>query len=206
MSCDPDCLNFSPARSSFSSLRGKAEFGRQRLGGHSCHHWSFETFLSRAAWAPGALRLLYWHCGDSQWVNICRPIWTVNMCDNIFCLLLLMWLNTRHSSWQNCGFSIFEVSILFWVFIGLYLIVCNDKQTAEGSKSQRRKMIMRKVPGTLIVAMLPSRHPRRILFKSHLIIYHLECFYFKHSHCCGFVMSQTKAAWSRAQPPHLCLG
>lgn len=56
------------------SVRGKAELGREWLGRHSCHHRSLETFLSRASWAPGALRLLHRHCGDSQWVNSYSPI------------------------------------------------------------------------------------------------------------------------------------
>lgn len=58
-----------------SSLpRGKAEFGPERLGGHPRHHGSFKTFLPWATWAPGAVRLLHWHRGDSQWVNVFIPI------------------------------------------------------------------------------------------------------------------------------------
>lgn len=55
------------------SHRGKAEFGPERVGGHSCRHGSFKTFLPWATWAPGAVRLLYWHRGDSQWVNVFIP-------------------------------------------------------------------------------------------------------------------------------------
>lgn len=61
---------------SFSQPRGKAEFGPERLGGHPRHHGSFKTFLPWATWAPGAVRLLHWHRGDSQWVNVFIPIQT----------------------------------------------------------------------------------------------------------------------------------
>lgn len=54
-------------------LRGEVEFGRVRVGGHTCHHRSFETLLPRASWAPGAIRLLHRHCGDSQWVTSFNP-------------------------------------------------------------------------------------------------------------------------------------
>lgn len=54
-------------------LRGEVEFGRERVGGHTCHHGSFETLLSRASRAPRAVRLLHRHCGDSQWVTSFSP-------------------------------------------------------------------------------------------------------------------------------------
>lgn len=67
------CVDFSLvlfllSSSSSRCPRREAEFGRERLGGHSRHHRSFETVLPWASRAPGALRLLHRHCGDSQWV------------------------------------------------------------------------------------------------------------------------------------------
>ena len=67
----------SPPLHSSRPLRGEAESGRVWMGGHSCHHGSFETFLPRAPRAAGALRLLHRHRGDSQWVTGFCPIHTV---------------------------------------------------------------------------------------------------------------------------------
>lgn len=81
-SSDSVCLNFSPSPSpppsSPRSLRGEAELGRERLGGRSCHHGGSQTLLPRASWAPGALRLLHRHRGDSQWVTGFSPVQTVS--------------------------------------------------------------------------------------------------------------------------------